>query len=150
METTSLGPQDEEERFQLEMDDVDDDDDDGPSNPQLRVVQRVLPSNSLGRRRFHPRRNAKLSTTERPVQGVPMPIAHTLRSDVLFTTKPGGKVEINISALKTHFYHEGRLEVNDVLYILNTATEIFRSEPNVLHITSPINSNNNNNNNIYY
>lgn len=73
-----------------------------------------------------------------------MPVAHTLRSDVLFKRLPGAgsdRVEINIPALKTHFYHEGKLEVDDVLYILNTATEILRSEPNVLHITSPINSN---------
>ena len=142
MATTALESPGEEERFQVGI---------NPARPQeqgeLRVVQRVFPSSSFGgRRRCHPRKNAKMSTTERPVQGVPMPVAHTLRSDVLFKhvagagPSGGDRVDINIPALKTHFYHEGKLEVDDVLYILNTATEILRSEPNVLNITSPINS----------
>ena len=134
---TALGPP-PEESLQVEMSRAQ------PLRQEKRmVVQRALYSNAFrSRKRCRARGSAKMSTTERPVQGVPMPVAHTLGSNVLFT--PGDSedntLKINVPALQNHFYHEGRLEVDDVLYILNTATEIFRSEPNVLHIASPVNS----------
>jgi len=42
--------------------------------------------------------------------------------------------------LKNHFYREGRLTEDQALYILEKATEILRSEPNVLEVEAPITS----------
>jgi serine/threonine-protein phosphatase 2B catalytic subunit len=40
--------------------------------------------------------------------------------------------------LKTHFFNEGRVEIDVAKRIINTTTEILRNEPTVLTIEAPI------------
>ncbi|PPQ88944.1 hypothetical protein CVT25_004295 [Psilocybe cyanescens] len=40
--------------------------------------------------------------------------------------------------LKSHFLQEGRLTDGQALHIINTATDIFSGEPNLVHIESPV------------
>ena len=44
----------------------------------------------------------------------------------------------DIAFLKNHFYREGRLTEDQALFILEKATEILRSEPNLLEVDAPI------------
>ena len=44
----------------------------------------------------------------------------------------------NLQFLKEHFYHEGRLSEEQAIYIINKGTEIFKQEPNLLHLAAPI------------
>lgn len=44
----------------------------------------------------------------------------------------------DIAFLKNHFYREGRVTEEQALYIINKATVILRSEPNVLDVDAPI------------
>lgn len=44
----------------------------------------------------------------------------------------------DIAFLKNHFYREGRLTEDQAMYILDKASEILRSEPNLLEIDAPI------------
>ena len=44
----------------------------------------------------------------------------------------------NIAFLKQHFYREGRLTEEQVLFILRKGTELLRAEPNLLEMDAPI------------
>ena len=44
----------------------------------------------------------------------------------------------DIAFLKNHFYREGRLTEEQALFILSRATEILKSEPNLLEVDAPI------------
>lgn len=44
----------------------------------------------------------------------------------------------DIAFLKNHFYREGRLTEEQAMFILDRATEILRSEPNLLEVDAPI------------
>jgi len=44
----------------------------------------------------------------------------------------------DIAFLKNHFYREGRLTERQALYIIEKATDLLRSEPNVLEVDAPI------------
>jgi serine/threonine-protein phosphatase 2B catalytic subunit len=44
----------------------------------------------------------------------------------------------NLAFLKQHFYREGRLTEEQALFILSRATEILKSEPNLLEMDAPI------------
>jgi serine/threonine-protein phosphatase 2B catalytic subunit len=44
----------------------------------------------------------------------------------------------NLLYLKQHFYREGRLTEDQALWIIQTGTEILRSEPNLLEMDAPI------------
>jgi serine/threonine-protein phosphatase 2B catalytic subunit len=44
----------------------------------------------------------------------------------------------NLLYLKSHFYREGRLTEDQALWIIQTGTEILRSEPNLLEMDAPI------------
>ncbi|RYP81038.1 hypothetical protein DL770_006028 [Monosporascus sp. CRB-9-2] len=44
----------------------------------------------------------------------------------------------NIQFLKQHFYREGRLTEEQVLFIIRKGTELLRAEPNLLEIDAPI------------
>ncbi|EJD43417.1 calcineurin catalytic subunit [Auricularia subglabra TFB-10046 SS5] len=52
---------------------------------------------------------------------------------------PGDPTKPNVAFLRQHFLREGCVTEDQALFILNRATEIFRAEPNVLQINSPIN-----------
>ena len=53
----------------------------------------------------------------------------------LFSKTEMGKPDV--SFLKNHFYREGCIEEDHVLYILENATRLLRAELNVLTIDSP-------------
>ena len=40
--------------------------------------------------------------------------------------------------LRDHFFHEGRLTEAQALFILEQATELMKSEPNMLRINGPV------------
>jgi serine/threonine-protein phosphatase 2B catalytic subunit len=44
----------------------------------------------------------------------------------------------NLAFLKNHFYHEGRLTIDQALYIISIATDILKTEPNVLEVDAPV------------
>lgn len=44
----------------------------------------------------------------------------------------------NLQFLKQHFYREGRLTEDQALWIINTGTQLLRSEPNLLEMDAPI------------
>jgi serine/threonine-protein phosphatase 2B catalytic subunit len=44
----------------------------------------------------------------------------------------------DIAFLKNHFYREGRIKEEHALYIIQKATEILRSEPNLLTVEAPV------------
>lgn len=80
------------------------------------------------------------STTKRVMSQVPQPLAYPLDTHTLFPRLNDHGNTINVDALQAHFIQEGRLHVKDALLIIRTATEIFRSEPNIVSIRSPVNS----------
>lgn len=73
----------------------------------------------------------------RAVPSVAAPPSRPLAHSELFNTE--GKINTNI--LKDHFYKEGKLELEDVKYIILTATSLLRKEPNLLKLQSPMTSN---------
>jgi hypothetical protein len=70
---------------------------------------------------------------ERIVSSVTPPRAEPLSSTELWVD---GKPDTDV--LREHLFHEGRLHLEDVERIMNTANAIFREEPNVLTIEAPI------------
>jgi serine/threonine-protein phosphatase 2B catalytic subunit len=44
----------------------------------------------------------------------------------------------DVAFLKNHFYREGRVSEEQALWILETATDVLRKEPNVLQVDAPI------------
>lgn len=44
----------------------------------------------------------------------------------------------DLDFLKRHLYREGRLSEEQAIYIINKASDIFKQEPNLLHVAAPI------------
>ena len=44
----------------------------------------------------------------------------------------------DIAYLKNHFNREGRIREDHALYIIEKATEILRTEPNLLYVDTPV------------
>ncbi|KAG9308175.1 Metallo-dependent phosphatase-like protein [Chiua virens] len=79
---------------------------------------------------------AIISTRERIIKDVTQP-AVSIPTDAQFfssqdPTKP------NLDFLKDHFFHEGRIREQHALWIIEKATDLLRSEPNVLDIDAPV------------
>ncbi|KAG9001275.1 3',5'-cyclic-nucleotide phosphodiesterase (PDEase) (3':5'-CNP) [Tulasnella sp. JGI-2019a] len=77
-----------------------------------------------------------VSTQERVVKEIQAP-AMLPPTDAEFFSKADPS-KPDIAFLKNHFYREGRLTEDQALYILDKASEILRSEPNLLEIDAPI------------
>lgn len=75
-----------------------------------------------------------LSTTERVVSDVQMPIRREMTHDEIFL--PTGKV--NTDALRRHFQREGKLKIDDAIQIVQMARDIYRQEPNLLDLEAPL------------
>lgn len=56
--------------------------------------------------------------------------------DQFFSKTEKGKPDVTF--LKTHFYHEGRIKEEHALFIIDKATQVLRAEPNVLNVDSPV------------
>ena len=51
---------------------------------------------------------------------------------------PQDRSKPNLAYLKQHFYREGRLTEDQALWIIQTGTEVLKSEPNLLEMDAPI------------
>ncbi|KAH9398108.1 hypothetical protein TYRP_019114 [Tyrophagus putrescentiae] len=79
--------------------------------------------------------SSKLSTTERIIKSVPFPPSHRITMAETFdpkTNKP------RIDVLKYHFIHEGRLEENVALRIINDGAALLRAEKTMIDIEAPV------------
>lgn len=77
-----------------------------------------------------------ISTQERVVKDVQAPAMHIPSDEQFFNGKDHSKPDI--AFLKNHFYREGRINEDQALWIIETATEIMRQEPNILQVDAPI------------
>lgn len=59
-------------------------------------------------------------------------------SEQFFHRNGEDQTKPDIAFLKNHFYREGRISEEHALWILETATELLRKEPNVLQVDAPI------------
>lgn len=73
-------------------------------------------------------------TKERVVKEVPPPAAVPLARNEVFNAD--GKP--NAENLKNHFIHEGRLSLEDVVTLIETATTVFANEPTLLVVDAPV------------
>ncbi|KAK0526289.1 3',5'-cyclic-nucleotide phosphodiesterase (PDEase) (3':5'-CNP) [Tilletia horrida] len=78
----------------------------------------------------------QVSTQERVIKDVQAP-AFLKPTDEQFYSKTDPS-KPDIAFLKNHFYREGRLTEDQALFILRSATEILRKEPNLLEVDAPI------------
>lgn len=67
---------------------------------------------------------------------VQAPAFHTPSDDQLRSPQDSSKP--NLQFLKQHLYREGRLTEEQALWIIESGTEILRSEPNLLEMDAPI------------
>jgi serine/threonine-protein phosphatase 2B catalytic subunit len=79
---------------------------------------------------------AVISTRERIVKDVPQP-AVGFPTDAQFYS-PHDPTKPNLDFLKDHFFHEGRIREDHALWIIDKATSLLQSEPNVLDIDAPV------------
>ncbi|KAJ7509497.1 Metallo-dependent phosphatase-like protein [Mycena galericulata] len=77
-----------------------------------------------------------ISTQERVVKDVQAPAPQIPTEEQFFAASDPTKPDI--AFLKNHFYREGRLSEEQALYILDKATEVLRSEPNMLALDGPV------------
>lgn len=75
---------------------------------------------------------------ERQVKSVPMPAAFVPTDDQLFMNDAHGRRRPNPDFLREHFLREGRLTIEQALTILRQTTDLLASEPNILHVRSPV------------
>lgn len=79
---------------------------------------------------------SQVSTQERVVKDVQAPAFRKPTDAEFFSdtdpTKP------DIAFLKNHFYREGRLTDEQATFIIRSATELLKNEPNVLEVDAPI------------
>lgn len=75
-----------------------------------------------------------LRTTERVVKSVLPPASFSPSDSEVFL--PSGLP--NCAFIKSHFFHEGRLQHHQVLRILAAATSLLRSEPTLLTVLAPV------------
>ncbi|GAA97647.1 uncharacterized protein L969DRAFT_87746 [Mixia osmundae IAM 14324] len=77
-----------------------------------------------------------VSTTERVIKEVVAPAFHVPTDEQFYTSSD--KSMPDIAFLKNHFYREGRLTEEQALFILSKATEVLKTEPNLLEVDAPI------------
>ncbi|KAI9780510.1 MAG: 3',5'-cyclic-nucleotide phosphodiesterase (PDEase) (3':5'-CNP) [Candelina submexicana] len=78
----------------------------------------------------------QVSTQERVCKDVQAPAFHPPTQEQFFS--PQDRSKPNLQFLKQHFYREGRLTEEQALWIIQTGTEVLRSEPNLLEMDAPI------------
>ncbi|KAF8500445.1 serine/threonine protein phosphatase 2B [Russula emetica] len=77
-----------------------------------------------------------VSTQERVVKEVQAPAMNIPTDEQFFSKTEKGKPDI--AFLKNHFYREGRLNEDHALYIIEKATEVLHTEPNLLNVDAPV------------
>ncbi|KAF7333356.1 Serine/threonine-protein phosphatase [Mycena venus] len=78
------------------------------------------------------------NTRDRLIKSVPCPATHRLSDAEFFAQDEFGAQKPNVRILRDHFFCEGRLTEEHVLYILEHATKLLSSEPNMVEIQGPI------------
>lgn len=79
---------------------------------------------------------SQVNTKERICKDVQAPATRLPTDEQFFS--PQDPTKPNIKFLKDHFYREGRLTHEQVLWILAEGTKILKSEPNLLEMDAPI------------
>ncbi|KIJ29256.1 hypothetical protein M422DRAFT_269330 [Sphaerobolus stellatus SS14] len=102
----------------------------------LAQIQEKQPIPEIDFTQHHLDNGSVVSTQERIVKDVQAPAMQTPTDEQFFSAEDPTKPDI--AFLKNHFYREGRLTEEQALYILNMATAVLRSEPNVLDVDAPI------------
>lgn len=77
----------------------------------------------------------EVSTRDRAVQEVPHIATRIPSDDEVFDPSTGLP---NHQFLREHFIHEGRLSTSQTLNILQKATDLFASEPNLINVPAPV------------
>ncbi|KAG5463719.1 MAG: hypothetical protein BJ554DRAFT_4152 [Olpidium bornovanus] len=81
----------------------------------------------------------KVSTQERFCKDVPPPaVTEPSDSEFYYKSTAAPEKKPDVAFLKQHLYREGRLTEEQALFILTTATEILKQEPNLLEVDSPV------------
>ncbi|KAJ7171083.1 Metallo-dependent phosphatase-like protein [Mycena filopes] len=75
---------------------------------------------------------------DRPIKSVPQPATHRLSDAEFFAADEFGAPKPNVRILRDHFFREGRLTEEHALYILERATELLSSEPNMVQVSGPV------------
>ncbi|KAH8690514.1 calcineurin catalytic subunit CnaA [Talaromyces proteolyticus] len=78
----------------------------------------------------------QVSTLERVCKEVQAPALTVPTDDTFWSPQDPNKP--NLQYLKQHFYREGRLTEKQALWIINTGTQLLRTEPNLLEMDAPI------------
>ncbi|KAJ7166926.1 Metallo-dependent phosphatase-like protein [Mycena filopes] len=95
-----------------------------PPPPEIDYTQHILEDGTA------------ISTQERVVKDVQAPAPQIPTAEQFFAASDPTKPDI--AFLKNHFYREGRLSEEQALYIIEKATEVLRSEPNMLALEGPV------------
>ncbi|KAI7883000.1 serine/threonine-protein phosphatase 2B catalytic subunit A1 [Lichtheimia hyalospora FSU 10163] len=77
-----------------------------------------------------------VSTKERVITEVPAPAVCEPTDEQFWSSERPGYPDLDF--LKRHLYREGRLSEEQAIYIITKATDIFKQEPNLLHVAAPI------------
>ncbi|KAJ7023071.1 Metallo-dependent phosphatase-like protein [Mycena alexandri] len=75
---------------------------------------------------------------DRPIKSVPEPATHRLSDTEFFAADEFGAPKPNVRILRDHFFREGRLTEEHALYILEHATKLLSSEPNMVEVQGPV------------
>jgi hypothetical protein len=67
---------------------------------------------------------------------VQAPAMNIPTDEQFFSKTEQGKPDI--AFLKNHFYREGRLKEEHAMYIIEKATEVLHTEPNLLYVDAPV------------
>ncbi|KAJ7621011.1 Metallo-dependent phosphatase-like protein [Roridomyces roridus] len=78
------------------------------------------------------------NTRERPIKSVPQPATHRLSDADFFATDEFGTPKPNVRVLRDHFFREGRLTEDHAIYILEHATKLLTTEPNMVEVQGPV------------
>ncbi|KAK7052467.1 Serine/threonine-protein phosphatase [Favolaschia claudopus] len=78
------------------------------------------------------------NTRDRPIKSVPQPATHRLSDAEFFALDEFGASKPNVRILRDHFFREGRLTEEHALYILENATKLLASEPNMVEVQGPV------------
>ncbi|KAJ6548690.1 Metallo-dependent phosphatase [Mycena capillaripes] len=95
-----------------------------PPPPEIDYTQHILEDGTA------------ISTQERVVKDVQAPAPQIPTQEQFFAASDPTKPDI--AFLKNHFYREGRLSEEQALYIIEKATDVLRSEPNMLALEGPV------------
>ncbi|KDQ55506.1 hypothetical protein JAAARDRAFT_195874 [Jaapia argillacea MUCL 33604] len=77
-------------------------------------------------------------TQLRNAREVPEPAYSPPTDGQLWVYNDVGQVKPDIKFLKRHFFHEGRLTEDQALALIDKATEVLSTEPNLLNVSGPV------------